>query len=290
MPLDSKDLQWVLALVRGRSLPEAALRLGVDTSSVYRAIKRIEKQLGRALFDRSAQGMAPTELAERLAERAAAIEAELQAAHELLGEDARAPGGTLRITTNDLLLHGVLMPQLAGFRARHPRLDIELQVSNEPARLDRREADVALRGTNQPPPHLVGTRLGTMRVSLWASRGYLAGVAPGTPVDAMHWAAPEADPHLPDYPSRRWRRTHHPAARIALRCDNMLAVVRAIEAGVAIGVAPDAMLEQQHGMVRLEGPLDGIAPECWLLTHPDLRGLARVRAFFEYLRGQPWPA
>ena len=56
------------------------------------------------------------------------------------------------------------------------------------------------------------------------------------------------------------------------------------------GVASAFAVISGHAESAFGPTLDGIAPECWLLTHPDLRGLGRVRALFEHLRGQPWPA
>ncbi|EPL3417634.1 helix-turn-helix domain-containing protein, partial [Pseudomonas aeruginosa] len=47
--LDHADLALVLALVRGGSLARAAELLRVDVSTVFRAIRRLEKNLGKAL-------------------------------------------------------------------------------------------------------------------------------------------------------------------------------------------------------------------------------------------------
>ncbi len=284
MALDGKDLNLVLALVRGRSLPEAAQRLGMDPSSVYRGLKRIEKGLGRTLFERSAQGMAPGELALQLAERAAAIEVELQAAAELLQAEGAALTGTLRIATNELLLHGLLLPLLPAFQALHPQLEIELLSGAGLVRLDRREADVALRGTDQPPEHLVGARLGRLHVALWAHPGYLARLPEGTPIEAMQWATPDADPELADYPSKRWRRTRWPGLQPRLRCDSLLATLGAVAQGAAVAVAPYLLAAPEW--VNLSGRVDEAGSDCWLLTHPDLRARRRVQALFAFLREQ----
>ncbi|MBN0452307.1 LysR family transcriptional regulator, partial [Pseudomonas aeruginosa] len=45
--LDHADLAMVLALVRGGSLARAAELLRVDVSTVFRAIRRLEKNLGK---------------------------------------------------------------------------------------------------------------------------------------------------------------------------------------------------------------------------------------------------
>lgn len=286
MGLDARDLQLVLALVRAGTLAEAGRRMALDTSSMFRGLKRLEQRLARPLFDRDRQRLVPTELARSLAAHAEAIEAQLDAAREQVQGDAAALSGPLRVSCNDIGLHGLLLPVLGDFVRAHPGLQFELQATNQRARLERREADVALRGTRQPPEHLVGARLGPLRSALWAHRDYLAALPPGTPVDAMTWAAPEADPHLPDYPSRRWRQKQHPAVTPQLRCDSMLGVARAVQCALAVGVAPYFLMRGQPGLVDLTGPLPEVETDLWLLTHPDMRHLRRVRAFFAFVRSR----
>jgi DNA-binding transcriptional LysR family regulator len=286
MGLDARDLQLVLALARAGTLAEAGRRLALDTSSVFRGLKRLEQSLGRPLFDRRRQRLVPTELAQALSERAEAIEAQLDAARDLVLDGAAALTGLLRVSCNDIGLHGLLLPILGDFVRDHPGLQFELLATNQRARLDQREADVALRGTRQPPEHLVGARLGPLRSALWAHRDYLASLPPGTPVEAMTWAAPQADPDLPDYPSRRWRQQRHPGVTPRLHCDSMLGVVRAVQCAAAIGVAPTFLMRGQPDLVDLSGPLPEVEIDLWLLTHPDVRHLRRVKAFFEFVRAR----
>jgi DNA-binding transcriptional LysR family regulator len=282
--LDPKDLDLVLALVRGRTLGDAGRRLGQDTSTVYRAVKRLEQRLGLSLFDRSRHGMAPSELALALAQRAEAIEAELDRARELLRDGDLALTGTLRVTASDIVLPGLLMPLLPAFRQAYPLLDLELRANNQRASLDRREADVALRATARPPEHLVGVQLGRIRSAVWASRRFLEAQPSGTEVGAMTWAAPDADETLPDYPSKRWRRKHHPQVVPQVRCDGMLAVAQAVQAGLAVGVAPYFLMAGRPDLVDLSGHLSELDIDLWLLTHPDVRHLRRVKVFFEFVR------
>ncbi len=282
--LSPRDLELVLALVRGHTLQEAGRRLGLDTSSVYRAVKKLEQRLGRPLFDRGRQGMSPGELALALAQRAEAIEAQLESARELLQDDTVALSGSLRVSCNDIGLHGLLLPRIGPFVRAHPQLQIELLATNQLARLDRREADIALRGTSAPPEHLVGVKLGVMRSALWASQAYLDTLPTGTDIAAMDWATPDADLNLPDYPSRRWRQARYPDLVPRLRCDGMLAVARAVQAGAAVGVAPYLLMAGQPGLVDLSGHLPEVDVDLWLLTHPDMRHLRRVKAFFDFVR------
>src|SRR5689334_1040644 len=84
--LDARDLVLVLALVRGGTLGEAARQLGQDSSTVFRALQRLEKRLGLSLFERHRQGLLPGELALAWARSAEAIEDELDRADQLLSD------------------------------------------------------------------------------------------------------------------------------------------------------------------------------------------------------------
>ena len=55
------ELQTVLALVRAPTLAGAGERLKQDSSTVFRAVRRIERGLGQSLFMRSRTGYQPTD-------------------------------------------------------------------------------------------------------------------------------------------------------------------------------------------------------------------------------------
>jgi len=71
------ELEVVLALVRGRTLASAGERLGVDGSTIFRSLQRIERGLGQSLFERRRTGYSPGELATQLAAHAEEMEATL---------------------------------------------------------------------------------------------------------------------------------------------------------------------------------------------------------------------
>ncbi|MBI5259204.1 MAG: LysR family transcriptional regulator [Burkholderiales bacterium] len=282
--LDARDLALVLALVRGGTLGEAARLLAQDGSTVFRALQRLEKRLGLTLFERHRQGLLPGELALALARSAEAVEGELDRADELLAGGRHRLAGTLRVTTTDTLLVGLLLPLVAEFRAAFPQLTLELLASNQLASLSRRDADIAIRATTRPPEHLVGARLGVIRSALWAHRSLLP-APPATPDPArLDWVSPDADESLADHLSVRWRRRVYPQVVPALRCNSILAVAQAVRCGVAIGVAPRFLLQGQPEVVALTGDEPALDTELWLLTHPDVRHLRRVKVFFDFVR------
>ncbi|MDF3882926.1 LysR family transcriptional regulator [Cupriavidus basilensis] len=289
--LSSPDLDIVLALVRGATLAEAGRRLGLDASTVFRALQRIEKGLGRRLFERSRSGYLATELAQQFAQHAERIEAELEAARAHASVTAGTVSGLVRITTTDTVLHGMVLPVLAPLGRRHPGLSFELIATNELVSLTRRDADIAVRATRQPPDHLIGKCLGRLRVAVFVSRELAesAGVPvpePGAPLDAaalsaLPWIAP--DEAMPDHPSVRWRRKHLPRVTPQYRVNSIAGVVEAVEAGLGAGVVSLMMGRRSGSLVALSGPLDECETDLWLLTHPESRHLRRIATVVSHL-------
>lgn len=280
--LDLQDLETILALQRGRTLAGAAERLEVDSSTVFRAIKRIEKDVGEPLFERSRSGYTATELGRALAGHAERIETQLEAAREEAFNQAAEPSGLLRITLTDTLFHSVLLPVLARFAAAYPQIALELVTTNVLANLSQREADIAIRVTNEPPEHLVGIRLGTVRSAIYAGKGYFASQPAGRHHGQMDWIA--LDDSLPDHPSQRWRRAAFPKLVPRHKAGNLLAVAGAVVHDLGVGIVPLMVLREHPQVVMLDGPLPELDIGLWLLAHPDTRYLGRMKAMFDFLR------
>ena len=136
---------------------------------MFRAIQRIERGLGQPLFERSRTGYLASELAQSLAAYAEQMETALESARSATQQQPEQVSGTVRLTTTDTLLHGLIAPALKTLSARHPLLSYELHAGNELASLTRRDADIAVRATKRPPEHLVGKALGPIRVAVFAA-------------------------------------------------------------------------------------------------------------------------
>ena len=275
------DLQVTLALVRGRTLAQAGALLGVDTSTVFRSVQRIERGLGRSLFERGRDGYVPNDLARELAEQAEHLEAALEAARSAAMATPAQVSGTVRITTTDTILHGLVAPALRPLAARHPLLHYELHTGNELASLTRRDADIAVRATQRPPQHLVGKRVGPVRVALYAPRQKGAPSFEAVLAGTGDWVAP--DEALPEHPSVRWRRRHLPKVQPRYRVNSILSVLEIIALGLAVGIVPLFLGEARPDVQRLSEPLDDAETDLWLLTHPESRHLRRVGEVYAHL-------
>lgn len=277
--INHSDLALILALVRGKTLARAAERLKVDVSTVFRAVRRLETSLGTALFEKSRAGYQPTSVALELAQQAHSAEQALELAQIRLEHGQKIVSGTVRLTCTEAVLQSLLLPALARFMPAYPGLKLELNTSSNFANLSRRDADIALRLTNRPPEHLVGTRLGTVSYHVCASADYVQRIGHAD-LERLHWIAP--DEFLPDHPTVTWRRQHLPAVNLAYRCSSMLAVAQLVRAGLGVAALPDFLLHES-ALQRLSGPLEGHDSALWLLTRPDCRALRSVSALFSEL-------
>ena len=277
--INHADLTLILALVRAKTLPRAAELLKVDVSTVFRSVRRLEACVGTALFDKSRTGYQPTSAAIALAQQAESAEQALALAQISLEQGHQIVSGTVRLTCTEAVLQSLLLPALTQFMPDYPGLKLELNTSSTFANLSRRDADIALRLTNAPPEHLVGTRLGTVSYQLCASEEYLQRRGQ-VELNAMDWIAP--DDFLPDHPTVTWRRQALPGVNLAYRCSSMLAVAQLVRAGMGVAALPDFMLSEGE-LQRLGEPLRGYDTALWLLTRPDCRALRSVSALFSEL-------
>ncbi len=279
--LSAADLEVLLALVRRGTLAAAGERLGVDASTVFRSLQRIERGLGRTLFARSRSGYQPSELAQALAERGEQLEVALESARSAAQLRPDEVSGTVRITTTDTILHGLVAPALKDLRQPHPLLSFELHTGNELASLTRRDADIAVRVTRRPPQHLVGKHVGSIRVALFAGKKSPFKCYADVEAGKAPWVAP--DDALPEHPSVVWRRRHFPRVVPTYRVSSILTVMELVGLGLGVGVVPLFLAKSHPNLVQLTEALSECQTELWLLTHPESRHLRRVSTVFGHL-------
>lgn len=275
------DLEIVLALVRGESLAAAGERLAVDPSTVFRSLQRIERGLGRTLFERSRSGYAATSLANELAEYAERIESAVEGARSSIDTAPTRVSGTVRITTTDTVLHALVAPALNALAKEHPSLEYDLHTGNELASITRRDADIAVRATKRPPQHLVGKRIGSIRVALYGARTAAARRISDLDSSGAAWIAP--DEALPEHPSVVWRKRAFPKVRPRYLVTSIQSVLELVAQGLGVGVVPLFLAEKRSDVTRLSEPLVECETDLWILAHPECRHLRRVEAVYAHL-------
>lgn len=279
-----EDLKLVLAVGRAGSLRKAAHVLGLGHATLSRRLGRLEKQIGVRLFDRPSSGaVVLTAAGEDLAASAARMDdAASVGLRRIAGRDLTLTG-TLRVSLNPLAGVYLLPGVLADFSAAYPDVTLEVISTYVSVNLDRREADVVVRVTDNPPDTLVGQRFGPIGYGFYAA---------ASAVDAAggEEAYLDSQPPLLGYNGRRdnavhvpWLRARLPEAAASLTADDPVQIAALVRAGAGIARLPCMMVEGDPAYRRVFADQTEQAYSIWLLTHSDLRKTARVRAFMDHM-------
>ncbi len=279
------DYRYFLAVAATGSLSAAARRLGQSHSTVLRRLDKLETVLDARLFERFQNGYVLTAAGDELLALLAPLDDGMNdVARQMSGRNA-ALQGTIRVTTTDTLLEALLLPALAEFRRLQPGIVLQVTVDNSFLNLTRREADVAIRPSNTPPDRLAGRKLGTLRTAPYASRAYLDTIDSAGPQGGdwakLDWVAP--DDALAHLAQARWLREHVPAERTALSVDSLVGMTAAVAAGLGAGMLLCLLADTRPDLVQLAPPVPALDTDVWVLTHPDLRRVNRIRTFTEFL-------
>jgi molybdate transport repressor ModE-like protein len=273
------DLRLIRAIGTAGTLTGAARLLKVDHSTAFRRLGAIEDRLGAKLFERARDGYTPTSAGETVITAGTHILDQLSDLERgLAGEDLR-PSGIVRLTTTDTLVE-LIAPALAALGAEHPGIIVELIVANTFFTLTRREADIALRPAVAAPERLTGRRIATVATAPYASPVYLERSGK-RPLRDYDWIGFEES--LGHLRSSRWMSANVSQDRIVLRADSLLALRSVAVAGLGVAALPCYLADPVAGLRRVTTPLPDMEGSLWLLTHPDLRRVARIRTVLDFL-------
>jgi DNA-binding transcriptional LysR family regulator len=280
--MDWDDYQYFLAVATSGSVSAAARKLGQSHSTVIRRLDKLEGALDVRLFERFQSGYVLSASGEELLALLGPIDEGMQdVARKIGGRDA-ALQGSIRVTTTDTLLEALVLPAVSAFRLAYPGVHLQLAVDNRFVNLSRRDADVAIRPSNAPPDNLVGRKVGRLRTAPYAAQAYLDRRGEGGDGwDRYDWVAPdEALGHLRQ---AAWLRQHVPIERQVLSVDSLLGMAGAVEAGLGVGMLLCLLAERRRGLVQLAPSDPALDTELWILSHPDLRRVKRIRALTDFL-------
>lgn len=278
---DWDDLRFFLSVVRQGSLSAASKELNVNHSTVLRRLASLEHNLGVRLFERHPSGYVMTPSGEELQARLINVADQIESAQrQLRGRDI-ALSGTIRVTTTDTLALGMLTPYFAKFRQAHPGIQLQLIMSNTFFSLSKREADVAIRPSNTPPENLIGRRVGRVQTAVYGASAYLGRNRKKNDLAAHDWVG--FDESLNHLAQAKWLKKTIPEKQIVYRVDSLLVMAEAVAHGFGLGLLLTMLAESKRVLKRLADPIAELDTQLWVLTHPDLRHVPRIKAFTDFV-------
>lgn len=273
------DLRYFLAVVRWGSASRAAEQLAVNQTTVSRRIAALETHLRKRLFERSGNHWVITPVGERLVAAAEMMAEGAQSIERQVVADSQELSGKLRVTVADLCSQCLVMPVIKQFCQRYPDVELELIATRDLLDLAAREADVALRSTDTPPPNVVGTRIGRLGYAIYAHPKYLPQLTENLTtgdIPCITWVG--------DGSSRPpWIERNFPHTRRIYRTTELGLMLEMTRQGLGLAQMPSILVEPDANLRRI--PVRYVEPgwDLWVLSHVDLRTTARVRIFRDFL-------
>ncbi|MCD4485131.1 LysR family transcriptional regulator [Chromobacterium vaccinii] len=285
-----RDMNWdnarfFLTLARAGTLRAAAQQLGVDQATVGRRLQAFEAEIGGRLFLRTPQGYQLSESGSMLLADAERMEAAADAFSRKAAHSDRQLAGPVRIAATDTVAEAFVIPALAELSRRHPELEFTLLTGLSLSDVAAGEVDFAIRSLRPDKGEVLVRKLAAIDMSLYASPDYLA--RRGRPLPGDGFAGHELLMFPRDTVPRHWQRLCGESvdqARIALQANSQLTLRHAALAGMGIAMLSCFIADQDAGLERVWP--DRVDPvDMWLVLHPDLQRVARVRAAIEAVAG-----
>jgi DNA-binding transcriptional LysR family regulator len=244
----------------------------VNETTISRRIARAELALGSRLFHRTKGMLLPTEVGQIVIQHAEHIEAEIKTLSDVAtGMDSRA-AGSVRLTSNPLLANRLLVPAIGELNTLHPTLRLELIAEPRNLSLTKREADLALRlARPDKEQSVIARRIADFPFAVYGPAGRRS--------RSLRWIA--LDDSMTHLPHAAWmiRAMRQERADPPLLSSNDSDVIlNSVGAGLGKSLLPCAIADRDPRVVRLSGKTPLFSRELWLLMHPDIKHLARIRA------------
>jgi len=167
------DLRIFHAMAKARSIRAAAADLRTTHATVSRRIRALEEDLGSALFERRNEGHVLTAFGQSMMDLTEGVSVGVEAIDRLaFGQDGSL-AGPVRLSVLEDLYHQVLSGPLNSFIRAHPMIELSIETTPSLRDVSRREADVIVRITSNPPEQAVGRKVADSPLALYSSPHYL---------------------------------------------------------------------------------------------------------------------
>ncbi len=274
--LDWDDYRLLLHIARFGRVPEAAGKLNVTTSTVFRRLAAVEAKLNIAVFQRDSGRYIPTEEGAAIVHAAEKMEQETANATRHLFGGSQTLSGSVKVTTSEVLSSFFVARHVMALGQDHPNLKVQVVSSDRMLDLSRHEADVAIRQKRLCSDALFGRKLATIR---WAT--YTAD-RPDTDLDQQTnaYIGHAGDPRLAEHFGST---TFDPNAISGPQFYASSLVLRAAMCaqGGHVAALPLILGEVWPGLRRVSEPLATPVGDLWIVCHNDMRRNRRVRAVFD---------
>ena len=287
--MDWDKLRVFHAVAEAGSFTHAGDTLNLSQSAVSRQISALEESLRIPLFHRHARGLILTEQGELLYRTAHEVFAKLALTEAKLADSKERPKGSLTVTATVGFATVWLTPRIAEFVDLYPEISLTIICEDRELDLSMREADVAIRMRAPVQPDLVQRHLMKVHFHAYASAAYLKEWGtPRTPEDLdRHRVITYADGPLRRVIDPNWLLRAGDGSRSqrrpALKVNNILGMLYAVDSGLGIAAMPDYIVKDHDGSVRVLADMEGPTLDTYFVYPEELRHSKRIAVFRDFL-------
>lgn len=284
--LSWEDYRYVLAIARADGATKAAEQLGVNVSTAFRRLEKIEQAIQTVLFDRSRKGYALTAAGREVVRAAEIMEQAAFAADRIVTGHDQQLTGEVRITATEALAACFLPRHVKSFQDMHPDLTVTIISENRVLSLAEREADIALRPRRPKDETLIGRKLATFRWGVYGNVELVDGlgnVKRPKDLKGCHFIAWSNSALAEQFDE--WLSQSIPDVKLACRSSSLITNAQLAANTVGLVLLPCLVGEAWPGLKPVLAPLSELdaTREIWLVIHEDMRHNARVRALIDHL-------
>jgi DNA-binding transcriptional LysR family regulator len=283
------DLAVFVSVAQHASFVEASRRLALPTSSVSRAVARLEEDLGVSLLRRTSRTVVVTDEGRQLLLQAAGHVEGLQEALAATADRHPDPSGVVRVTAPAFTGATRVANSLASFALAHPKVSVELDATNVLRDLLHDGFDFGIRVGPDVDADFVARHLWQGQFGLFAARDFVKRRLHGK--QRMTREILQREPCVVLRPSAVWRfrdpdgRITEMSPRSCFAVNDPRGAVEAARRGLGIVLAPlDAVPLDARELVRLEADFGEPQPLDLYVVYPTRRLLPlRVRMAVDWL-------
>ena len=251
--MDLNPISLFAKVVESGSFTKAAKEAGITTSGVSRAMARLEEELGVRLLQRTTRKLSLTAAGRTYFDQVRGALALIGEAGAAASEAGEEPRGRVRITAPPALV-GVLIPMIADFIRRYPKIGIELSSSQRVLDLVEHGLDLAIRVGRLQDSSLIGRRVGHLVTAMFASHEYVKRAGkPRRPADLREHNCVLFRSNNGRDTWRLHDGSRHFDIEVAgtMEVDDILALHQAVAAGIGIGQMSFFSVAKMKNLVRI---------------------------------------
>ncbi len=288
------NLRTFLAACRNHSFSEASRQLHVVPSVVAKRIAQLEKTVGARLFERTTRRVVLTPAGERLQQRAAAVVADFDAVLDGFRRDDAGVEGHIALVAPTTLTLTVLGPLLNRFLLQHPRITLEMSVSDRTTNPLESGQHIAISGRTASYADVVAVPLyPTQRVACASPHYVERHGPPAHPRELDRHACIVFRGAGASWRFRGWRGPALVDVRARLLVEDHLTALDAARRGLGVAVLPGYVARAALSRGELVALLPNfVVHEEWFTAQvPErLLPIARVRTLVDWVAEQLGPA